>query len=961
MRLPPRVGLLLAIVLGFSRAASAGDPEQVWKTLESDHFMVNYYEPNQEVAQKIIRSAERAHRTVTRSLRHVPSEKTMIVVVDTTDGANGFASVSPRSTIFLFASAPSGISVLNDHDDWLYGLVLHEYSHIVHLDTISGLPSWYNWIWGKIWVPNQIQPRWFIEGLATYEESKRTSSGRTRSALFDMTLRLSVLSGKIFGIDEISNGPLAFPHGNVAYLYGSHFLKFVADRYGDDKIAAISHAYGSHPIPWNMGKAMREAFGKNTDEVYAEWRQALIQRYALQKAAVERRGRIEGRQITNTGEANSDPRYTPDGHGLVWQRYDGWSNAHHRVMPVGGDATRSQFIFQIDGGNAFNFTPDGDVIMARALTYRVTYDYTDLVRWDHRTGDVTRLTWGLRALDPAVSPDGKRVAFSLNHNSQMDLAVMPLEPGATPEVVWRGERFDQAQTPCFSPDGKQIVFSAWTRGGYRDLLLLDLASRQVTRLTHDRALDLDPLFTRDGRWIIFSSDRTGIYNLYALEVEGGQLWQITNVLGGAFTPDLSYDGKRIVYMGADDDGFELFEIPFDPSRWLVPEPYVNDRPEPVVVHEDEVKIEGPRDYRPLETIAPRTWSAQLTLDSFGDAVNASTSGSDVAGFHGWSLGVTLGLERGDVSFGGGYSYNRLWPSLGIGFGRSIGQPGGLIIDGRSQRYTEEAWAVGLGIGLPVLRIPSVTSDLSFSYDFAWLRWADPELPMDPNTAVPIPPETGKTASVSMRWSFANVRRFIYTLGPQEGRGLFFGMRYDHPNLGSDFEAFEVTYRWQEYWGLPFWGHTLALRLAGGVEQTDRGRDGSFSLGGLPQQDIVQSIRDSTRASGTAVLRGFPPGTSHGRQFHLANLEYRIPIFDVEEGLGFVPVYLRRLHFAALSDVGNAFDGPFHPSDLKVALGAALRLDIVFGFFAGGSFELGYARGLTEGGLGEWWFLLSQGI
>jgi hypothetical protein len=333
----------------------------------------------------------------------------------------------------------------------------------------------------------------------------------------------------------------------------------------------------------------------------------------------------------------------------------------------------------------------------------------------------------------------------------------------------------------------------------------------------------------------------------------------------------------------------------------------------------------------------------------------------VAGFHNWSLGTTLGLSRGDVSFGGGYGYNRLWPSIGIGFGRSIGQPGGLFIDGRSTRYTEESWALGVGISLPMVRQPSLSSDISFSYNLGWLRNVDGVLPTDPNMAVPQLPETGRTAGLAFGWSLANVKRFLYEIGPQEGRGIFFSVRYDHPNLGSDFEAFEVGYRWQEYWGLPWWHHSVALRLAGGIEQTDRFRDGSFALGGQSRQDVVQAVRDSFRAAGTGILRGYPPASLRGRQYHLANVEYRVPLFVIEDGLDSVPFYARRMHLAALSDVGNAFDGPFDPSELRISVGGALRLDVVFGFFAGGTFELGYARGLTEGGLGEWWFLLTQGI
>ena len=54
---------------------------------------------------------------------------------------------------------------------------------------MSGLPNIYNAIFGKTWAPNQIMPRWVIEGIATYEESKRSAGGRNRGTRFDEIIR----------------------------------------------------------------------------------------------------------------------------------------------------------------------------------------------------------------------------------------------------------------------------------------------------------------------------------------------------------------------------------------------------------------------------------------------------------------------------------------------------------------------------------------------------------------------------------------------------------------------------------------------------------------------------------------------------------------------------------------------------------------------------------------------------
>jgi len=64
----------------------------------------------------------------------------------------------------------------------------------------------------------------------------------------------------------------------------------------------------------------------------------------------------------------------------------------------------------------------------------------------------------------------------------------------------------------------------------------------------------------------------------------------------------------------------------------------------------------------------------------------------------------------------------------------------------------------------------------------------------------------------------------------------------------------------------------------------------------------------------------------------------------------------------LADVGTALDSGLEASrDIRASLGGALRLDAFFGYFVPGTFEIGYARGITDGGINETWFLLTGTI
>jgi hypothetical protein len=312
-----------------------------------------------------------------------------------------------------------------------------------------------------------------------------------------------------------------------------------------------------------------------------------------------------------------------------------------------------------------------------------------------------------------------------------------------------------------------------------------------------------------------------------------------------------------------------------------------------------------------------------------------------------------------VSFGGVYFYNQLWPSLAIAAGRSTGLAGGLVIDGRNTAFHDENWGLSATVGLPVVRAPEVFSDVSFSYDVSWERNLDPPIMQDPNNPVPVLPVTGVSAGATFRWSMSDVRGFAYTYGPVEGRGLSLALRLDHPALGADVRAFTAFYRFDQYLAMPLGGQVAAIRLQGAVGASERPGGVRFFLGGAPHQDLVSAVLNSTRAD-QSWLRGYPAGAISGSQYHLLNFEYRIPVGFIERGVSTLPFYFRRLHLAGLVDVAGAFDA-FDAGDLRVAVGGAVRLDMLFGFYVPGSFDIGYARGVSRGGEDEVWLLLTGGI
>jgi Tol biopolymer transport system component len=804
-------------------------------------------------------------------------------------------------------------------------------------------------------------PRWVIEGIAVYEESKRSSGGRNRGTRFDQYIRIARHVDKDLRLDQVSGAPRIYPRGNAAYVYGSHFLRYIFDRFGDDTLRRMSHTSGDYPPPFAINRQIAKVVGKPFTELYDDWKGYLRDRYGMQEMAAERRGLVDGRQLTTTAEVNYFPQYTGDGKEIVWLQSDGYSQAMVRAMPVGGDQRAARDVVRLDALGPFDVLPDGSLTYEQSRQFRRDYQFQDLFRWDARTKQSVRLTHGKRARDPAVSPDQREVAYSLNSAEGAALAVADAVPDATPKIVWKGDRYDRAYQPAWSPDGTRLAFSAWRKHGYRDILVLDLASGAVEEITHDRAIDMAPRWSPDGQVIYFDSDRTGISNLYAWDLGERRLWQVTNVLGGAFQAAPSPDGTRLAFQAASaNGGYDVYDLPVDRASWLPARAPIDDRPAPTDVRDDSTVVSPTRPYRPAESLAPQTWTAQLSQGST-PSVAIQTSGSDAVGLHFYSLALGLKLDTGELNLGASYGYSGLRFPLRVAMARTLVDRGGLRVDGVNGTVREEDWSGTLSSNIPFESRPHASWTLSFDYDVDWFRKVDDEMPpVDPNMRVPVEPATDYVQSgLGMRLGFSTARGTTFGVGQTRGMDASVGLRLDHPALGATYRNVTVSYNSNAF--VKLWGKTpvLAARFAGSLRAGDTLRTGAFSLGGVPPQDIAQAVVNSTRAGVMGYLRGFPTRSVAGNQFHLLNLEYRQELWSIEHGLATLPLYVRRLHMALLSDTGTAFDTQFDfDRNFRQSLGAALRLDLFFGYFVPGTLEIGYSHGVTPGGVGESWMLLT---
>ncbi len=123
----------------------------------------------------------------------------------------------------------------------------------------------------------------------------------------------------------------------------------------------------------------------------------------------------------------------------------------------------------------------------------------------------------------AISPDGRTLATDM----QGSIWTMPAAGGAMTRVT---DVFNDARQPMWSPDGRTIVFFAYRDGGY-DIWAINPDGSNQRKLTWGTFDDREPIFSHDGTRIAFSSDRGNAlgsdYNIWMLDLRTGELRQIT--------------------------------------------------------------------------------------------------------------------------------------------------------------------------------------------------------------------------------------------------------------------------------------------------------------------------------------------------------------------------------------------------------------------------------------------------
>jgi eukaryotic-like serine/threonine-protein kinase len=218
--------------------------------------------------------------------------------------------------------------------------------------------------------------------------------------------------------------------------------------------------------------------------------------------------------------------------------------------PAGAAANSSRIVFVSDRDG-----PDAVGNLGNEEIYVMNADGTDQRRLTHsNTADN----------HPAVSPDGRMIAFTSQRAGGFDIFVMNADGTGQRQLTRFSDRGLGALGPTWSPDGKRIAFH--TRVKRIDLYTINVDGTGLTRVTDDAAPELTPSWSPDGRRIVFSGGLRQRFEIYVIDVDGRNRRRLTFNEAMDHNPEWSPDGRRIAFHSDRDGDMEIYVMNADGSN-----------------------------------------------------------------------------------------------------------------------------------------------------------------------------------------------------------------------------------------------------------------------------------------------------------------------------------------------------------------------------------------------------------
>jgi hypothetical protein len=909
--------LLLALSCDLSAQVS---PAGRWRTLHSEHFRVHFRPGYDSIAHHAAAEAERAYFLLSTELVR-PRQNIDVVLSDAADFSNGAAGVFPSNRITLLLVPPTNEPDLQNYDDWLREVIVHELAHIFHLDRVKGPWRLVQSVLGRVpgAFPNAYQPSWVTEGIATYYESHLTGRGRIPGS-FHTEVLLSLA-----GADRWPRANAAiylsekWPDGVAPYAFGSRFFNYLRTATGDSSVPRFIEKTSGQWIPFRTGRPLRLATRFNRDSIWKahaqDYEERAHGRPATEAEVVVRRLRVA-----------PAPAVSEDG-SLAW--FESGLKEAPAIVIRRHNVREERHISTAGVDLAWN----GDTLYATRLEVTAPGIYrSDLYRLVE--GDWEQLTRGERLTDIAVGRGGV-VAVQLNESGNRlvrwsgdSLVILSMAPSAGNATV---------ASPSVTLDGR-IVAVRHQEGSYQLIVGYGDSASVVLRATSNEVL-ADPVWLPGNlRELLFVSDVTGLPQVY-LRSLGLNVQQVTHEPFGARQPVPGGDGW-LYFSAVESDGYALKRV-----RWAGQTAAVADTaplPRRPAAQPSAVPPFRHTAYSPWSALRPHYFIPYLVnKGSAGYFLGAFTSGTDPVGRFAYALRGAKSSRGGKVDASMSLVYRR-WTHHSVDFFMA----------------QDHGDAGVVTVGPATHAVVSRERDLELGFNSIWRRWYR-------SFTLRVAADYEEDRFISdPRLNFVNPEFGALSAGVSLGRSL-------RPPLAISYEdGAVVSLRYRRRWrldrdgGSDEWRGRLAIYqsikgvggfahpvIAGRVSAaTSSGEDReTFGIGGasgITYQPLPGIVAGSGRAF---PVRGFEPGEIRGGTVAVGTAELRLPLALVAQPLWDLPYGLDRVSLRIFYDYGRVWDPPvsglthwIHSTGVEVTWDLLVLYDVPL------RLRTGVATALTDG-------------
>ncbi len=932
------------------------DPNIVWKEFETESAYWLFDARHQEYAEYAVMQFERAKKRVLPLFKE-PSRKMTIVLLDNSDLANGSAQVTPHPIMTLYPVLPSNHSSIGEFNDYLYELLVHEYTHILNMEPVHGFMSPFYWIFGSIAHPNMILPRWYTEGLAVFTESHYSKrGGRLNSQYIEGMARSLTLERKWsdFKLSDLNDDHPDWLGASRAYLFGGILWDGIVQTGGLESIYKFNQSY-SRRIPYLLDGVIESHLGLNYNEqlnkIYHFWQ--IRAQNQIDKALTA--PHIDAPKVTPGEGSFTSPSISPDGLWMAFVRKDHHDQGniyltlrHPRKAFLG---YKPKKVIDKTMGEKVAWHPSASGFVYEKLeSYDRYYRFFDLYYYDLHSKKSKRLTHGQRAHQPCFSDRGKFLYYLQNRVGSKQI-IRRNWLSEKEEIVYRGDWGENIQSlSCFND--KKLYFVQQKAGEISRPVELSLETLKVDReksLTHARFMKQSHL------GLLYSSNSSGIENLYLAPKNEFKKQQaisntLTRVLDGEIDPltddlyfsELTSQGFKIKFLNAAqwesladsppqvERIFQSIDPELSEAENLKTDNNQNPETEEKkadVTATSRLKAES---FSPWRYLYPNHWIPFLYLVDGGTLYQAMTSAGDPLGIN--SISLVGQWDTLTKKPGASLSYmNRSFPlAMGVG----VSDFYSYFYNTRSTLHFSNA---NLLLAYP-LKFIDFTQVL-FRWNYSSLEFNNsifirqgPQLEVSYRNLKQNRDDISISSGVRSELGHKN---FLADLGNER-----YAETYAH--LGTFWSSFTPR-RHVLYWGI---NGSYAPELTNGFFAT------STLAGPFFNPQITNT---------SFLQRGYPTGIFVARNILNSNLEYRFPIASYFKGYTTPPLFLKNLQGSVVFDA-TTLDGRYSSSQTNTSrlaefgrwftgYGLELETNVGVGFHVPITFTLGLYYGQEQESFG----------